>query len=503
MEFSDYGQHIRRNWKLLVGCLLLGLVSAAAASALMAPVYQSTTKLFVATQSSGSVLELQQGNNFTQQRVQSYVLTASTPLVLQPVIDNLGLPLNSSQLANKLQVSAELNTVVIAITASDATPEGAARIASGVAESLMGVIGNLESTAEKTPLKLTVVAPAEIPLGPASPNILLNLVIGLIVGLAVGIGAAVLGTVLDTKIRSEADLKRITDGAVLGGVPHDPATGKKSLITHSVLKSARAEAFRQVRTNLQYAHFGKGANSMLVTSAIPGEGKSTSCIHLALTLAETGQSVVIVDADLRRPSVAGYLGLEQTAGLTTALIGRAEVDDLLQPYGAHGVHVLASGHVPPNPSELLGSKEMTELIRYLEGRFDHVLLDAPPLLPVTDAAVLAPRVGGVVLVVGARQVRLAEVRKALASLSMVDARLLGIVLNRLPGRGPDSQRYGYGSYQLSEKEARTAADAEALRTQLRVVTQLHPSPRVYGPGGPEGTGEERMADPTTERAVRH
>lgn len=502
MEFSDYGQHIRRNWRLLVGCLLLGLVSAAVASALMAPVYQSTTKLFVATQSSGSVLELQQGNNFTQQRVQSYVLTASTPLVLQPVIDNLGLRLNSSQLAEKLDVSAELNTVVIAITASDATPEGATRIASGVAESLMGVIGDLESTAEKTPLKLTVVAPAEIPLGPASPNLLLNLAIGLIVGLGVGIGAAVLGTVLDTKIRSETDLKRVTDGAVLGGVPLDPASAKKALITHAALKSARAEAFRQVRTNLQYAHFGKGSNSILVTSAIPGEGKSSSCIHLALTLAEAGQSVVIVDADLRRPSIAGYLGLEQAAGLTTALIGRAAVDDLLQPYGAHGLHILASGHVPPNPSELLGSKEMTELIRHLEGRFDHVLLDAPPLLPVTDAAVLAPHVGGVVLVAGARQVRLAEVRKALASLSMVDARILGIILNRVPGRGPDSQRYGYGSYQLSEKEAKTAADIEALRTQLRSVTHIRPSLPLGAPADPEAVGEKRVDDPATDGAVR-
>jgi capsular exopolysaccharide synthesis family protein len=144
--------------------------------------------------------------------------------------------------------------------------------------------------------------------------------------------------------------------------------------------------------------------------------------------------------------VAEYLGLERDAGLTTALIGHADLDDLLQPWGEDNLFILTSGQVPPNPSELLGSEAMRELILRLENTFDAVIIDAPPLLPVTDAAVLAQQVGGVVLVVGSQKVRSNDLEKSLAALEMVDADLLGIVLNRLPGKGPDAYAYSYYSY---------------------------------------------------------
>jgi capsular exopolysaccharide synthesis family protein len=144
--------------------------------------------------------------------------------------------------------------------------------------------------------------------------------------------------------------------------------------------------------------------------------------------------------------VAEYLGLEGNAGLTTALIGQADMDDLLQPWGDDNLFVLTSGQIPPNPSELLGSEAMRELILRLESTFDAVIIDAPPLLPVTDAAVLAQQVGGVVLVVGSQKVRSNDLEKSLAALEMVDADLLGIVLNRLPAKGPDAYAYSYYSY---------------------------------------------------------
>jgi len=465
LQLSEYGRHLRRNWILILVCISLGLLSAGAASSAMPPIYKSTTKLFVAIQNSGSVSELQQGNNFSQQRVQSYAITAATPLVLQPVVDSLGLPMSAAELGSKVAITAELNTVVLTITASDGSPERATAIARGVGQSLIEAVDTLETATDngKSPLKLTVVTPADVPSEPASPNTRLNLIIGLIVGLALGIGLAVLRTILDTKIRGESDIRRISDLPLLGGVPFDSSAAKKPLIGSAAGHSARAEAFRQLRTNLQFTHVSNKSKTVLVTSAVPGEGKTSTCVNLALTMAQSGQSVAVVDADLRRPRLAGYLGLEQAAGLTTVLIGRAKVDDLLQPYGEHRLHVLTAGQIPPNPSEMLGSDAMKEILRDLEARFDVVIIDAPPLLPVTDAAVLSQVVGGVLLVVGARKARIADVKNALASLQMVNARLLGIVLNRMPSKGPDAHRYGYGTYGPSPRELKAAARKERRR----------------------------------------
>ncbi|WP_309484144.1 CpsD/CapB family tyrosine-protein kinase [Pseudarthrobacter sp. NS4] len=260
-----------------------------------------------------------------------------------------------------------------------------------------------------------------------------------------GFGFSVLRALLDSRVRGEADLRRVSDAPVLGGVSFDSDAAKKPLLTQTAPQSPRAESFRQLRTNLQFARVSHTSKAILMTSSLPGEGKSTTATNLAIALAQAGQKVALVDADLRRPMIADYLGLERNAGLTTALIGRAEVDDLLQPWGTDQLYVLTAGQIPPNPSELLGSEAMQSLIARLEARFDAVIIDAPPLLPVTDAAVLAQQVGGVVLVVGAEKVRLTDLQKSLAALDMVEADVMGVVLNMLPSKGPDAYTYGYYS----------------------------------------------------------
>ncbi|BCW20200.1 hypothetical protein NtRootA9_29080 [Arthrobacter sp. NtRootA9] len=303
----------------------------------------------------------------------------------------------------------------------------------------------------------------------------MNLLIGLFAGLAAGIGIIALRSILDTRIRGEIDLRRMTDAPLLGGISFDADAAKKPLLTQAAAQSPRAESFRQLRTNLQFAHVSHKSKTVLVTSSLPGEGKSTTAVNLAMALAQAGQAVALVDADLRRPMVAEYLGLERHAGLTTALVGHAELDDLLQPWGDDNLYVLTSGQVPPNPSELLGSEAMRNVIVRLESTFDAVIIDAPPLLPVTDAAVLAQQVGGVVLVVGAQKVRSNDLEKSLAALEMVDGDLLGIVMNRLPAKGPDAYAYGYYSY--DRKETLTAADARKVHDSDPFDNLLSGDPR--------------------------
>lgn len=448
MELSDYLRVFRRNWITVAASVLLGVFIAAAASLIAQPTYSAKTQLFVAIQSSGSVTELQQGNTFTQARVQSYVKTASTPAVLQPVIDSLALETTPAQLATKVQASADLETVLINISAEDSSPVQAAAIAQGVGTSLIKVVEGLEqpSVGGTSPVKLSVITPAVAPSSPSAPNTSLNMALGLVIGLGAGLGLAVLRSTLDTRVRGADDLDGVSDAAVLGGITFDSEATGRPLLTQTGAQSPRAESFRQIRTNLQFASVSSESTALLVTSSLPGEGKSTTATNMAIAMAQEGKRVVLVDADLRRPTIAQYLGLESQAGLTTALIKNSSVQDLLQPWGEDELHVLTSGQIPPNPSELLGSQAMSDLITHLESIFDIVIIDAPPLIPVTDAAVLAQKVGGVVLVVGAARIRTKDLQKSIDSLKLVNAHLLGIVLNLLPSKGPDAYGYSYYSY---------------------------------------------------------
>lgn len=445
LNLRDQLRIVRSHWILIVATTLGGLLVGGGASVLSKPVYTAETQLFVAIQSSGTVQELQQGNTFSQARVQSYVKTVETPIVLQPAIDALGLPSSAEELAAKVRASTDVNTVLITISASDASPVQAAAIAEAVSNSLVRTVDSLErpKAGGSSPVSLSVIKPAVAPSQPSSPNTRLNLVLGFLLGLGLGLGAAVLRSTLDSRIRGESDLRRITDAPLLGGIAFDQDAVRKPLLTQTALQSPRAESFRQLRTNMQFANFSGRAKSVVMTSSLPGEGKSTTATNLAIALSQAGRRVCLVDADLRRPMVSEYLGLDRTAGLTTALVGDADVGDLLQKWGEGELFVLTSGQIPPNPSELLGSDEMIQLVQRLESLFDTVIIDVPPLLPVTDAAVLSQHVGGVIVVVGCQSLRQQDLEKSLKALGLVGATILGVVLNRLPVRGPDAYSYTY------------------------------------------------------------
>jgi len=464
MELRDYLRVLRRNWVLILSFSLIGLLGGGAASLITRPTYTAHTQLFVAIQNSGTVQELQQGNTFSQARVQSYAKTVETPVVLQPVIDTLGLAMTPSELAQKVKATSDLNTVLITISAEDDSPVEAAAIAQAVSDSLVKAVEGLEKSdkSSTSPVRLSIVTPAVAPREASAPNTKVNIAIGLLAGVILGALVTLVRSTLDNKVRSEDDLKKITDFPVLGGIVFDRDAVRKPLLVESRNQSPRAESFRRLRTNLQFASLGQHGGAVMVTSSLPGEGKSTTAANLAITLAQSGQSVALVDADLRRPMIAEYLGLEGSAGLTTVLIGNAEVRDVLQPWGEGNLYVLTSGQVPPNPSELLGSEAMLSLVRELESTFDVVIVDAPPLLPVTDAAVLSQHLAGAILVVGSQIVRQGDVERSLEALALVNSKVLGIVMNLLPTKGPDAYNYSYQGYGSKEPQhARKVDPAEA------------------------------------------
>lgn len=207
--------------------------------------------------------------------------------------------------------------------------------------------------------------------------------------------------------------------------------GRERLITFTNPRSPIAEAYRQLRTNIQFSSLDKPLKSLLVTSTSPEEGKSTTLANLAITIAQTGSKVILADCDLRRPSIHSIFGLSNSTGLTSLVLDSSSRRVPLQESGIDNLSVLPSGPLPPNPSELLGSKRMGEVIDLLEAEADLVLFDSPPVIAVTDAAILATRVDGVLLVVNAGKTKRELAKKAKALLEKVNANLLGVVLNNV------------------------------------------------------------------------
>lgn len=485
MELTDYIRILRKNWLIIVLATLLGVGSAAAYSLTRTPMYDAQSTVFVSTQAGGTVAELQQGQNFTQSRVTTYSNLVTTPIVMNPVIAKLDLGVSANTLAGSVTSSSPLNTTLITISVENADPLLAADIANALAASLTAAVEAIETPngSDASPVRLTRVKDAITPLAPSSPNVTLNLVLGGLVGLALGIGIAVLRSVLDTRIRTPQDVEPVTDAPLIGAIAFDPKAKERPLIVHADPLSPRAESFRALRTNLQFLDMG-GRNSFVITSSVPSEGKSTTTINLAIALADAGKRVALLDTDLRKPKIAEYLGVEGGAGLTDVLIGRAKVGDVMHPWGNRSMYVLPAGKIPPNPSELLGSEQMATLLEVLERDFDVVLCDAPPLLPVTDAAILARATSGALVVVSAGRTNRHQLSGAIDALQTVGAKVAGIVLSMVPTRGPDAYAYAYG-YGYGQGYGYVQGQTKAQKRAARRAYRNSPTPTpAVDPGAP-------------------
>jgi capsular exopolysaccharide synthesis family protein len=327
-------------------------------------------------------------------------------------------------------------------------------------------------------VKVEVVAGPQLNDVPVAPRPVRNLALAALLGLIIGAAGAVAREMLDTTVKTGEALHALAGAPVLAGVPFDPDAKTAPGTYVSSGHSARAESLRQLRTNLQYVDVDRPVKTVVVTSAVPGEGKSSTACGLAILFAEAGQRVLIIDADLRRPCIAEYLGIEGAAGLTTVLVGKASVDDVLQRWGTD-LWVLPSGSLPPNPSELLGSQHMADLLDELRERFDMVIVDCPPLLPVTDGAVVAARADGALLMARSRRTTIGQVTAAVRALQSVDARLLGCVFNMVAKNGADAYyNYSHDGYATKGRgdSGRVSKSAQPTASMSDIMASGDPEP---------------------------
>ena len=315
---------------------------------------------------------------------------------------------------------------------------------------------------------LTVVDPATPPREPSSPRVLLSTLLAALVGLLIALGIAYTLEYLDDTVKSSEDVEAATGLATLGTVIKMKGAGGRSeiyrLATLLYPRGPAAEAYRTLRTNLEFAAVDEPVRTLLVTSSIPGEGKTTTASNLAVAFAQAGRRVILLDADLRKPGVHKVFDLPNVAGLTSLLrTDDVAIDDVVQATEEERLHVITTGLLPPNPAELLGSKRMKTILERLVAAADLVIVDSPPLQAVTDAAILSAITDGTLLVIDAERTRRGAAGHGREALAKADARVLGVALNRISTRAGSNYVY-YDYYGAHGKDSGVAARPSAAST---------------------------------------
>lgn len=460
----------RRKWVVLA-ITAVCVAAALALSLTEKPVYRAATKIVIGQ--GGGLVQPGFANS-----IQPYTATMSdlisSDIVAKNVIDSLHLDMTPHELLSKISTSINPQTAVVDVYVDDHDQTQAVRIDQQVATVFSRLVTDRfgrasAATGTTQPLSANVFDPAHLLPGRVSPKPTRNVVIAFVLGLILGLVAAFLREHFDRGLRTREDVEAAFGLPVIGQVPFI-SKGKEERRVAFEGRGETAEAFRGLRANLQYLAVQRPLRTILITSASPEQGKTTVTANLAVTIARSGASVVVVDGDLRRPRLESTFGVDtQGAGLTTVLVGAAELNDVLRdvelPHEARRkagrLAFVPSGPLPPNPSELLTSAQMTALLDRLSATFDYVIVDSPPVLLVADALELARDVDGVVLVVRRGSASTDEARELRATVDRLGIHLVGAVLTDVePVRS-------YGSYGETPPPASTggrrARRAEAAR----------------------------------------
>ena len=462
MDVLGFFLAVRKRWWVVILATVIGAAAAVGITSLQAKQYSSSVTFFVATPSAEPG-QAYQANLYAQALVNSYVKLLSSDELARRVIAQAGLHATPQAVAEKISGTAGLNTVLLTATATDSTPAGAVRLGSAVATAFGPMVSSLNNnyntTASKSPIVLSVVSGPTSPVKVA-PRRALNYLLGIFVGLVVGLAFAAVRELLDTSVRSDEQVAAAGTG-VLASISRIQRYGPLPLIADDLDRSILAEEMRQLRTSLQYMQRDRPVKVIAVVSPEAAEGRSTVAINLALAFAEAGRQTLLIDADLRRPQIAEYLGIDGAAGLCDVLAQQVGLDTALRTWGEQKLHVLASGPLPPHPAELLGSRQMADLAARLRSEFDTIIIDTPPLRPVTDGVTTALLSDGAIVVVRNGRTSRAQLGHALQALRAVDVPVLGAVHNMVPLRRPGKSAYrAYAATRPSD----AAADKHRPRT---------------------------------------
>ncbi len=450
MTFGDFVRLSRAYVWVLIGCAILGALVMVAQTTREPVLYAATSSGLVRVGNAATAGEEQGNSQLAEDKAGLYAFLVSKTPVAEQVVEDLGLDVPPGAIAGRFSASVDASVNALNVTAIGSTPEEARDLANAVVDAVVVVAQEIE-TGESNPKQapLTRIVPleeAQLPGAPFTPDYRGAAMKGALGGLGLAYALLIARRLIDRRVRSVKHLEEATGSSVLGVIPKEEALEGSHRGVRGDLGRA-AESFRQLRTNLRFVDVDNEPRRIVVTSALAGEGKSTVSANIARLVAQAGTPVLLIDADLRRPMIATTFDVDGAVGLTQALAGDVEVRDVIIDSGMPGLSLLAAGRIPPNPSELLGSLRMKQMIEDLSHDY-LVILDAPPLLPVTDAGLLSAFCDGALLVQAAGKTQIEQSESCRRILDQVGSRLLGVVLNKAPVKGAAAVAYGggYGGY---------------------------------------------------------
>ncbi|MGV3102495.1 polysaccharide biosynthesis tyrosine autokinase [Rothia sp. 32237D007AR] len=439
MTILDVVRMLRVNLKLLLAGLLVGALLGFGYSMLQPRVYASSATGYVTVGDGTGIGEVISGSAAAKEKAAAYLaFVNSGPVAQEIAAANPELNLTPAQIQGNLRATVDANSALINVSATGTSPENAQALANSSLQAVAKVANDLEGSSS---VRVIPLEDATLNRSPVSPDVPKLVGIGALIGLALVLAAILLRRTVDTKLRTRDDATKATDAGILGVLPVSEELSENNIL-RAQNDHISQEAIRQLRTNLRFVNVDNPPRSLIVTSAEPGEGKSTVSTSIARALADAGEPVIIIDADLRRPTIAKKFKIDSKVGLTQVLAGQVELSDAVRQFEDTQLFVLPAGRIPPNPSELLGSDKMRQLIVELASEFT-VIIDVPPVLPVTDATLLSTAVDGVVLVGTVGKTRKENLAEAAANLRKVNAQLLGVVINRAPRTGLGNTYYGF------------------------------------------------------------
>lgn len=461
MELSEYGRAIARNWLLVLICLVTGVAVAWGVTARATPVYQSTVKFYVVSppstgQSSLQSLELSRG------RIASYASLIKSDKFVEGLVSSSSTGLSAAEIAESVSASADQDTLMLTVVVSLPDPAKASQVAreivSGLNQALDEVgAGRTQSGGGQT--VLNVVAGPTDETDPVSPRLSLNLALGALLGLGAGIGIAVARRMMDHTLRTPAEVEEASGLPLLARIPVSAEARKFSDVLDRRPASLLDEAARRLRTNMDHLTAMPASGVVLISSARPGEGKTTVALMLARAWADAGEKVLLVEADLRRPRLATELKLPNGLGLAEVLAGRAGLSGAIQKTASDRLHIVAAGSVPGNPTELLAGQAMAAALGEMRSSYSRVILDAPAMQPFSDAALLAVQADSTVLVVRYQKVTRELLGASLRNLELVKGTVAGTVLNALPLRLSEGRQQPPGKLRRKGQRAKVTPPA--------------------------------------------